>query len=186
MKWIVGLGNPGSKYAVTRHNIGFMALDVLADKLGISINQSKCKAKIGEGQINGEKIVLIQPVTYMNLSGESVRAYMDFYKVQLEDMIVLYDDLDTEFGGMRLRYKGSAGGHNGIKSMIQHLGTQEFNRIRLGISRPPAGYDIADYVLSSFAKGEMEELGTVLERACDAVVDAVHQPFDKVMAKYNS
>lgn len=185
MKWIVGLGNPGSQYAATRHNIGFMAVDLLAEQLGITINQSKCKAYIGEGQALGQKVILIKPMTYMNLSGESVRSYMDFYKVKLEDMIVLYDDLDTELGGMRLRYKGSAGGHNGIKSLIQHLGTQNFNRIRLGISRPPIGYDIADYVLSKFAKTDSECLNKVLNQASNAVQFALEHPFDKVMAKYN-
>lgn len=134
MKWIVGLGNPGPQYEKTRHNVGFMALDALASRHNIQINQSKCKALIGEGHIGGVKTVLIKPMTYMNLSGESLRAYMDYYKADMEDLIVVYDDLDTEVGKIRLRYQGSAGGHNGIKSIIQHTGTQSFNRIRMGIS----------------------------------------------------
>jgi PTH1 family peptidyl-tRNA hydrolase len=185
VKWIVGLGNPGSQYAATRHNIGFMAVDLMAEQLGITFNQNKCKSLIGEGHASGQKVVLIKPMTYMNLSGEAVRSYMDFYKVKLEDMIVLYDDLDTEFGGIRLRYKGGPGGHNGIKSLIQHLGTQNFNRIRLGVSRPPVGYDIADYVLSKFAKKDTDLLNTVLVQAADALHFAFEHPFDKVMAKYN-
>lgn len=152
MKWIVGLGNPGTEYAATRHNIGFMAIDSLADRFGIQVRESKCKALIGEGRVGTEKVVLIKPMTYMNLSGEAVRAYMDYYKADIEDFIVLYDDMDTELGKIRLRYQGSAGGHNGIKSLIQHLGTQSFNRVRMGISRPEPGRSIVDYVLSTFPK----------------------------------
>lgn len=185
MKWFIGLGNPGSQYAGTRHNIGFMAIDRLAEKLEIKVDQNQCKAQIGQGRVSGDKIALIKPMTYMNLSGESVRAFMDFYKVKIEDMIVLYDDLDTPFGEMRLRYKGGSGGHNGIKSIIQHLGTQDFNRIRLGISRPPEGYNVADYVLSSFAKNDRKELDRVLDLSCEALVYTLENSFDKVMAKFN-
>lgn len=185
VKWIVGLGNPGKQYATTRHNIGFKALDRFAEKVNTVIDQKQCHALIGTGHALNHKIVLIKPMTYMNLSGEAVRAYMDFYKVSLEDMIVLYDDLDTNFGGIRLRYKGSAGGHNGIKSIIQHTGTQSFNRIRLGISRPLPGYEIADYVLSPFKKSDIQTLDQVLDQTCDALLYALEHPFDKVMAKFN-
>ncbi len=186
MKWIVGLGNPGKQYAATRHNIGFKALDRFAEKLNIAIDQKQCHALIGTGHALNQKIILIKPMTYMNLSGEAVRAYMDFYKVSLEDMIVLYDDLDTDFGAIRLRYKGSAGGHNGIKSIIQHTGTQSFNRVRLGISRPPQGGDeITDYVLSTFNKSEIHTLDQVLEQTSDALIYALEHPFEKVMAKFN-
>ncbi|PYY30893.1 aminoacyl-tRNA hydrolase [Paenibacillus illinoisensis] len=185
MKWIVGLGNPGSNYAKTRHNIGFMALDQLASRHGISITQSKCKALIGEGNIGGVKTVLIKPMTFMNLSGESVRAYMDFYKVSLEDLIVVYDDMDTEIGKVRLRYQGSAGGHNGIKSIIQHTGTQQFNRVRMGISRPEPGHAIVDYVLSTFMKKEKEALEHTIEQTCDALEHSLKHTFEQTMAKFN-
>ncbi|TBL69019.1 aminoacyl-tRNA hydrolase [Paenibacillus thalictri] len=185
MKWFVGLGNPGTQYETTRHNIGFMALDRFAEKHGIKISQSKCKGLLGEGNVGGEKVALLKPMTYMNLSGESMRAYMDFYKVKLEDLIVVYDDLDTEFGQIRLRYQGSAGGHNGIKSTIQHMGTQTFNRIRIGISRPPQGYDIADYVLSRFSKEEFSRMPHILDKTVDAMEHLLTQPFEKTMAKFN-
>ncbi|UHA75334.1 aminoacyl-tRNA hydrolase [Paenibacillus sp. 481] len=185
MKWIVGLGNPGSKYTQTRHNIGFMAIDALADKYNIKVQDSKCKALIGEGRIGTEKVVLIKPMTFMNLSGESARAYMDYYKADISDFIVLYDDMDTALGKIRLRYQGSAGGHNGIKSLIQHFGTQSFNRIRMGINRPEPGRDIADYVLSTFAKSEQELLNQTVERTCDAVEHALTHTFEQTMAKHN-
>ncbi|AWB42814.1 aminoacyl-tRNA hydrolase [Paenibacillus sp. CAA11] len=185
MKWIVGLGNPGPNYDKTRHNIGFMALDELAARHSMEIRQNKCKALIGEGHIGGTKVALIKPMTYMNLSGESVRAYMDYYKVPLEDLIVVYDDMDTEIGKIRLRYQGSAGGHNGIKSIIQHTGTQVFNRVRMGISRPNPGYPIVDYVLSPFPKQEHELLKKSIEDACDALEYSLSHTFEQTMAKFN-
>lgn len=185
MKWIVGLGNPGAKYEKTRHNIGFMTLDEMARRHGIAIKQSKCKALIGEGVLSGEKVALIKPMTYMNLSGESVRAFMDFYKVSLDDLIVVYDDLDTELGRNRLRYQGSAGGHNGIKSIIQHTGTQTFNRIRMGISRPEPGFAVVDYVLSGFGKKDSPLLQQAIEAACDALEFSLEHTFEQTMAKFN-
>ncbi|NDI37067.1 aminoacyl-tRNA hydrolase [Chengkuizengella sediminis] len=185
MKWIVGLGNPGKLYESTKHNLGFMIIDRFAELNKIKISKNKCKSLIGEGNIKGQKVVLIKPMTYMNLSGEAVRAYMDYYQVELEDMIVVYDDLDTEFGKMRLRYKGSAGGNNGIKSIIEHTGTQSFNRIRVGISRPPKGYHIPDYVLSNFNKNELETLDEMISKSCDALTHALEEPFEKTMAKFN-
>ncbi|MCR8846647.1 aminoacyl-tRNA hydrolase [Paenibacillus sp. SC116] len=185
MKWIVGLGNPGAKYANTRHNIGFMAVDELARRFNIEVKESKFKALFGEGRVGTEKVVLIKPMTYMNLSGESIRAYMDFYKASLDDFIVLYDDMDTELGKVRLRYQGSAGGHNGIKSIIAHTGTQSFNRVRMGISRPMPGRDIADYVLEAFPKADASLLEQTVERTCDAVQYALTNSFEQTMAKYN-
>ncbi|ASR49706.1 aminoacyl-tRNA hydrolase [Paenibacillus kribbensis] len=185
MKWIVGLGNPGPQYEKTRHNVGFMALDALASRHNIQINQSKCKALIGEGHIGGVKTVLIKPMTYMNLSGESLRAYMDYYKADLEDLIVVYDDLDTEVGKIRLRYQGSAGGHNGIKSIIQHTGTQSFNRIRMGISRPEPGHAIVDYVLGTFPKKEKDLLTGMIEDTCNALEYSLGHPFERTMAEFN-
>ncbi|MFC4777184.1 aminoacyl-tRNA hydrolase [Paenibacillus sp. GCM10023252] len=185
MKWIVGLGNPGTNYAGTRHNVGFMVVDELAKRWGISVSQSKFKALIGEGNVQGTKVFLIKPMTYMNLSGESVRAFLDFYKGDIEDGLILYDDLDTEVGRIRLRYQGSSGGHNGIKSLIQHLGTQSFNRVRIGISRPQPGMNIADYVLSTFPKGEQELLAKMVEDAADAVEFSLKAEFEQTMAKFN-
>lgn len=185
MKWIVGLGNPGSRYADTRHNVGFMALDRLAERWGISFQQSRFNALLGEGTVNGVKAVLLQPQTFMNLSGESVAAYRSFFKVRTEDLIVVYDDLDTPLGQIRLRFKGSAGGHNGIKSIIQQIGAQDFNRIRIGISRPEPDRDVANYVLSPFSKSERELLTQVLEMTCDALEQTMDNPFEKVMAKFN-
>jgi peptidyl-tRNA hydrolase, PTH1 family len=185
MKWIVGLGNPGTAYQGTRHNVGFMVVDMLAKRWGISVTQSKCKGLIGEGNVAGTKVALIKPMTYMNLSGETVRGFMDYFKADLEDAIVVYDDLDTETGRIRLRYQGSAGGHNGIKSIIQHTGTQTFNRIRLGISRPRNGMIISDYVLSNFPKSEGELLKTMVEDSCDAAEFALTNTFERTMAKYN-
>ncbi|ANY73604.1 aminoacyl-tRNA hydrolase [Paenibacillus ihbetae] len=186
MKWIVGLGNPGPAYEKTRHNVGFMALDALAERHGMKFNQSKCKSVIAEGFIGGTKTVLIKPMTFMNLSGEAVRAYMDYYKASLEDMIVVYDDLDTVVGKIRLRYQGSAGGHNGIKSIIQHTGTQTFNRVRMGISRPEPGYAIVDYVLGAFPKGEREQLQRMVDMTCDALEFSLDHTFEQTMAKFNN
>lgn len=186
MRWIVGLGNPGSAYANTRHNVGFMVIDELARRHGVSVTSSKCKALTGEARIGTTRVALLKPMTYMNLSGESVRAFMDYYKVKLEDMIVVYDDLDTEVGRIRLRYQGSAGGHNGIKSIIQHTGTQTFNRVRLGISRPQPGFAIADYVLSNFSKAEQADLRRMIEDACDAIEYAMDNTFEQTMAKFNA
>lgn len=185
MLWIAGLGNPGSQYAATRHNVGFMAIDRLADRWGIAVSRSKCKALVGEGNVQGEKVYLIKPMTYMNLSGEAIRAFIDYYKAELSDFIVIYDDLDTPLGQIRLRYKGSSGGHNGIKSVIQHTGTEQFNRIRIGISRPAPGREVIDYVLSPFSKEETKLLEPVLEKTCDAVEFLLKEPFEKAMAKFN-
>lgn len=185
IKWIVGLGNPGPAYEQTRHNVGFMVVDELAKRWDIKLTQSKCKALIGEGRIQGQKVALLKPMTYMNLSGESVRAFMDYYKTELKDGLIVYDDLDTEIGKLRLRYQGSAGGHNGIKSLIQHLGTQSFHRIRMGISRPEPGMVISDYVLSKFAKAERDKLEAMIGAACDAAEHSLQAPFEETMAKFN-
>jgi PTH1 family peptidyl-tRNA hydrolase len=185
VKCFVGLGNPGPQYAKTRHNIGFMAIDRFAEKWGLTKFQNKCKGLLAEGNVNGEKVFLLKPMTYMNLSGESVRAFLDFYKASLDDVIVLYDDLDTPYGSIRLRYQGGAGGHNGIKSIIQHAGTQVFNRIRIGISRPQPGYDIANYVLSAFTKDEFGKMEPLLDTIAEAMEYALQQPFEKTMAKFN-
>lgn len=185
MKWFVGLGNPGREYKDTRHNVGFMALDRFAEEWSLSFKESKCKGWIAEGHVQGQKVCLLKPATFMNLSGEAVRAFMQFYKANLDDMIVLYDDLDTEVGRMRLRYQGSAGGHNGIKSIIQHAGTQEFNRIRIGISRPQPGRSVVDYVLGEFGKEERKLLPEVLDKAGEAMLYSLDHTFEQTMAKFN-
>ncbi|NMO97744.1 aminoacyl-tRNA hydrolase [Paenibacillus lemnae] len=185
MKWIVGLGNPGPAYEKTRHNVGFMALDELASRHGMTFNQNKFKSVVAEGLINGTKTILIKPMTFMNLSGEAVRAYMDYYKAELSDMIVVYDDLDTAVGRIRLRYQGSAGGHNGIKSIIQHTGTQTFNRVRMGISRPEPGYAVVDYVLGAFPKKEKELLGQMIQSTCDSLEYSLDHTFEQTMQKFN-
>ena len=185
MRWIVGLGNPGGKYAMNRHNVGFMAIDRFAGQHGILVDRNKFKALYGEGVVDGVKVALLKPMTYMNLSGEALRAFLDYTKSTISEGIVVYDDLDTAFGRIRLRMQGSSGGHNGIKSIIQHTGTQQFDRIRIGISRPPAGREIVDYVLADFTKDEREDLPGTLDNVCAAMKVALTQPFDRVMAQYN-
>ena len=155
---IAGLGNPGGKYENTRHNVGFEVIDILADRMGICVDEKKHRALCGKGVLEGEKVVLVKPQTFMNLSGESVRSAADYYKVEADHIIVVFDDISLEPGQLRIRGKGSAGGHNGIKNIIAHLGTQEFPRVKVGIGEKPRGMDLADYVLSHFSKGEKEAM----------------------------
>lgn len=185
MKCIVGLGNPGAKYTNTRHNIGFLAIDALAEKHGIKLSESKFKALFGTGMINGERVVLVKPLTYMNLSGEAVRPLLDFYKIAVEDVLVIYDDLDLPLEKLRLRSKGSAGGHNGVKSLIQHLGTQEIKRLKLGVGRPPAPIQVIDWVLMNFSKAEQGSLQHVLNASVDVATDFIDTPFLALMNRYN-
>lgn len=186
MKLIVGLGNPGREYELTRHNIGFMAIDELAKRWNISLNEQKFKGVFGAGFVNGEKVILLKPLTYMNLSGESIRPLMDYYKIDVEDFVVLYDDLDIPVGKLRLRMKGSAGGHNGVKSTISHLGTQEFQRIRMGIDRPKNGMKVVDYVLGRFASEEIPDVSHSIEKAADACEEWLNKPFLQIMNTFNS
>lgn len=169
MKLIVGLGNPGDRYEFTRHNVGFMAIDRLAERWNIRLGSSKLRGWAGEGTYLQEKVILLKPTTYMNLSGESVRAAFNWYRLEIEDFLVIYDDLDLPTGQLRLREKGGAGGHNGIKSIIQHLGTQEFKRVRIGIDRPAPGRDISDYVLSPFSAAARPVIQEAVDRCCDAI-----------------
>ncbi|ABK83466.1 peptidyl-tRNA hydrolase [Bacillus thuringiensis str. Al Hakam] len=186
MKLIVGLGNPGREYELTRHNIGFMAIDELAKRWNISLNEQKFKGLFGAGFVNGEKVILLKPLTYMNLSGESIRPLMDYYKIDVEDFVVLYDDLDIPVGKLRLRMKGSAGGHNGVKSTISHLGTQEFQRIRMGIDRPKNGMKVVDYVLGRFTSEEIPDVNHSIEKAADACEEWLNKPFLQIMNTFNS
>ncbi len=185
MKLIVGLGNPGKQYEQTRHNIGFEVIDALSDRLQIPLDQAKFKGIYGYRVINGEKVFLLKPLTYMNLSGESVIALMNYYDIDEEELIIIYDDLDLPAGKIRLRQKGSAGGHNGIKSIISHLGTNEFNRIRVGINRPSNGMPIVDYVLGRFSKEETEMVKIAVEKSAEACEEWIGQPFLHVMNTYN-
>lgn len=183
---IVGLGNPGRQYEHTRHNAGFDAVDLLADKYNIDVDTKKFKALYGKGMIEGQKAVLAKPLTFMNLSGESVRELLDFYKIDEKDeLIVLYDDISLEPGQLRLRGKGSAGGHNGIKSIIAHLGHQEFKRVKIGVGEKPPGFDLADYVLGRFPKSQREDFADALERAAEAVVSIMTDGMDAAMNRFN-
>ncbi|GGE84633.1 aminoacyl-tRNA hydrolase [Priestia taiwanensis] len=185
MKLIVGLGNPGREYHDTRHNIGFMVIDELAEKWNIPLNQEKYKGVFGSGIVNGEKVILVKPLTYMNLSGECIRPLMDYYKVEIDDFVVIYDDLDLVPGKLRLRMKGSAGGHNGIKSTIAHLGTQEFNRIRVGIGRPVTGRTVVDHVLGAFFQEETPDVKHSITQSVGACEAWLSTPFLQVMNTFN-
>ena len=184
---IVGLGNPGKKYENTRHNAGFIAIDALADKYGIRIDEKKHKALCGSGVIEGVKVLLVKPQTYMNLSGESVRSVLDFYKLDPEEeMMVIYDDISLAPGNIRIRKKGSAGGHNGIKSLIAHAGTQNFMRIKVGVGEKPSGWDLADYVLGHFSEDDQSKLKEVMPDIMDAAVLMMQGDVDKAMNNYNA
>ncbi|MEE1228421.1 MAG: aminoacyl-tRNA hydrolase [Lachnospiraceae bacterium] len=186
MKIIAGLGNPTDQYKGTRHNVGFMAIDRIAEENHIAINQHKFKAMVGLGFIGGERVLLVKPLTYMNLSGESIRPAVDFYKVDMEDILVIYDDISLDPGMVRIRKKGSAGGHNGMKSIIKHLGGDTFPRIRVGIGgeRHP-GMDLADYVLGHFSKEEQELLDTALDNVTKAAELIVQGDIAEAMNKYS-
>lgn len=186
MKIIVGLGNPGIKYALTRHNVGFWVIDQLSEKWEIPIQKEKWKGEVGEGFVHGEKVVLLKPLTYMNLSGESVRPAMDWLKAEIDDLCVIYDDLDLPPGQIRLRLKGGSGGHNGMKSIISHLGTEQFKRVKVGIGRPQGRISVSDYVLSPFAKEELETVLDAVERSVQAVDRWVQSNFLEAMNHYNT
>ncbi len=184
---IVGLGNPGKKYENTRHNAGFMAIDALADKYGIRVEEKKHKAICGTGVIEGVKVLLIKPQTFMNVSGESVRAVMDFYKIDPEEeMLVIYDDISLSPGNIRIRKKGSAGGHNGIKSLIAHAGTENFMRIKVGVGEKPSGWDLADYVLGHFSDEDFKKIKEIMPDVVDAAVMMLQGEVDKAMNDYNA
>ena len=183
---IAGLGNPGKNYEGTRHNIGFDTLDVIAAKNNIKFNKTKFRADFGEGIIGGEKVILVKPQTFMNLSGESIRPLRDFYKVPDENIIIIYDDISLPLGKLRLRGKGSAGGHNGMKSIIYQLNTDIFPRIKIGVGAPPhEDFDLADYVLGKFGKDEIEILTKTVDKVNDAVESIIRNGVEKTMSKFN-
>ncbi len=185
MKIIVGLGNPGLKYAGTRHNTGFSALIGISDKFDIPVNKKQCKALVGHGFIADEKVVLAMPQTYMNLSGESVSELLNFYKCTPDDLIVLYDDVDLDVGVIRLRGKGSAGGHNGIKSIIELIGTDTFDRVKIGVGHKPEDWDLADHVLARFSPEDRKTMQDSIERSVLAVEELIKNGLDSAMNKYN-
>lgn len=184
---IVGLGNPDKKYELTRHNIGFDVIDALAYKYNISVKEKKHKALVGSGVIEGMKVLLVKPLTYMNLSGQSVAEVMNFYKLDPEeDMIIAYDDISLAPGNIRIRKKGSAGGHNGIKSIIAMTGTQNFMRIKVGVGEKPAGWDLADYVMGRFDKEDRQKVNEAIVDAMAAAVLMMQGDVDKAMNNFNA
>ncbi|MCH5251431.1 MAG: aminoacyl-tRNA hydrolase [Lachnospiraceae bacterium] len=184
MYLIVGLGNPGVEYAATRHNIGFDMITYLCDKYGISLRSREHKALVGKGVIDGWKVMLAQPQTFMNLSGESVRALADYYKIDLDEIIIIYDDISLEVGQIRVRKKGSAGGHNGIKNIISHLGTQEFARIKIGVGGPGRG-DLVKHVLGRFSREEDGMFRDIFSLAEEAVLAIMEEGVESAMNRVN-
>lgn len=184
---IIGLGNPGEQYTRTRHNIGFECLKHLAHRHGLDFTARRASARIAEGRIGNQRVALAKPTTYMNLSGKAVVALRNWYKVDAaEQMLVIYDDLDLPFGKLRVRQRGSAGTHNGMRSIVQLLGTQEFPRLRVGIDRPPAGWDTRGYVLGRFSKEEAEALPALYEQVSDLVEVVLRDGLVMAMNRYNS
>ncbi len=183
---IVGLGNPGEKYENTRHNVGFMVVDELAERESKPIQRLKFKALTNTLTISGEKVLVMKPMTYMNLSGEAVRQAMDFYKIPPEHILVISDDTALAVGRLRIRAKGSAGGHNGLKNIIQHLGTDQFPRLRVGVGeKPHPDYDMADWVLGAFQGEDKKAIDATVKRAADAVECILAQGLDRGMGKFN-
>lgn len=180
---IAGLGNPGKEYTGTRHNAGFEAIDMLAEKMNVKLNKLKFNSVYGEINMNGEKIVLVKPVTYMNKSGTAIDEIIKFYKIPTENLIVVYDDIDLNLGSLRIRASGSPGTHNGMKSITQYAGNN-FPRIRIGIGKNP-DMDLADYVLQRFSREENDVLAPILQKAGEAALEIIESGVDSAMGKYN-
>lgn len=183
---ILGIGNPGKQYENTKHNIGFISLDFLAASLGIQMNKIKFKALVGEGYLGSEKVLLVKPQTFVNLSGESASEIMNFYKLPPENLIVIYDDINLDAGRIRIRPKGSDGGHNGIKSILYHLKSDNFPRIRLGVGMKPQGYDLADWVLSKFTDEEIKVMSKAVDLVPDMVEEIIQRGPASAMNRFNS
>ena len=184
---IAGLGNPKREYENTRHNVGFDVIDAIASKYGIRVIERKHKALVGRGYIDGMKVVLAKPQTFMNLSGESIREIIDYYKVDPQsELVVVCDDISLELGQLRIRKKGSAGGHNGIKNIISHLGTNEFPRVKVGVGAKPQGGDLVNHVLGHFSKEDEKKMDEVLDEAVAAVETIVTQDVDVAMNRFNA
>lgn len=182
---IVGLGNPGREYRNTRHNIGFLAIDALAKSLNVTLGKVQSKALVGQGKIGSNKVILVKPQTYMNLSGQAVSGLLNFYKISSEHLIVIHDDIDLPFGTIRIRPGGGSAGQRGVKSIIEKVGTQEFARMRLGVGRPPGQMEAAAYVLQPFTKEDEEFLVNFLAKAAEAANEFVNNGLNAAMNKYN-
>ena len=185
MYLIIGLGNPEEEYSKTRHNMGFNAINKIAEKYEIEMKKTKFNGIYGSGNIEGEKVILIKPQTYMNLSGKCVKEFLEFYKIEKEKMIIIYDDMDVEPGKIKIRKQGSAGSHNGMKSIISEIQTQEFPRIRIGIGRPIHENDKINYVIGNIPEEEMEKLEEGIEKAKEATIDILAKGIDHAMNKFN-
>lgn len=185
MKVIIGLGNPGMEYVGTRHNVGFETIDRLAAAYSIDVTQQKHKGAVGQGMIAGQKVLLVKPMTYMNNSGECVSAVVNFYKLSLEDVIVIYDDINLDVGQLRLRQRGSAGGHNGMKSIIAHLKSEEFMRIRIGVGMKREGQNLVNHVLGRFPKEQQELIAQGMDDAKEAAELILSDGITKAMNTYN-
>ncbi|HAQ63044.1 MAG: aminoacyl-tRNA hydrolase [Clostridia bacterium] len=184
---VVGLGNPEKKYTLTRHNSGFLCVDELAEKFGFKINKLKFKAVIADTVINSHRVIVMKPQTYMNNSGEAVKEAAGFYKIPPEKIIIIFDDISLDVGKLRIKRKGTDGGHNGIKSIVGHLGSTNFPRIKLGVGKKPhPDYDLADWVLSEFKKDEAAPLKQAIDNACDALVLMLDGEIDEAMNRFNS
>lgn len=182
---IAGLGNPGARYEKTRHNVGFDTIDLLSEKYNIKVNKIKHKALLGDGIIDNKKVVLVKPQTFMNLSGESLREVVEWYKVPPENLIVIYDDVDLPVGKVRVRPSGSSGSHNGMKSVIYQLQTDQFPRIRIGIGKAPEGWDMIDHVMGRFSSDERKIIDDSIDTAAEAAVTIASQDVAKAMNLYN-
>ena len=185
MKIIAGLGNPGSEYANTKHNVGFMFVDALADKLGIDGWKTKYDALVAEGRMGTEKILLMKPLTYMNESGRAIGPLLSWYKLEPQDLIVVHDDMDIPAGAVRIRRKGSAGGHNGIKSILYHVGDENFARVRIGIGRPQPGWTVVNHVLAPFSSEDAPKIREAIQYLLPAVECIVTEDVDMAMNRYN-
>ena len=182
---IVGLGNPGKEYEKTRHNTGFITIDKLANKYNIEINKEKHKALVGSGTIEGEKVILVKPQTYMNLSGEAAREVLDFYKEDVRNVIAIFDDIDLPLGNIRIKEKGSAGTHNGVKSLVKELGSQDFKRVKVGIGSPTGQMDLISHVLGKFSNEEWEKIDKSSDNAVNAIGIIIRDGILKAMNEYN-
>ncbi|HHW00336.1 MAG TPA: aminoacyl-tRNA hydrolase [Clostridiaceae bacterium] len=182
---VAGLGNPGKEYVNTRHNVGFDTIDLISGRTGIQVSKVKCKALIGQGVIEGKKVILAKPQTFMNLSGESIRDLVEYYKIDIKNVLVIYDDVDLPLGKLRVRSKGSAGTHNGMRSVIYHIQSDEFPRIRIGIGKPPEGWELADFVLGRFDSESRKIVEQCISKAADAAVDIIKSNVEYAMNIYN-
>lgn len=182
---IIGLGNPGPRYANTRHNVGFDTIDLMADKYGIKVTKLKHKALSGDGTIEGHRVILVKPQTFMNLSGECVREIIEWYRAPLTNVIIIYDDIDIALGKVRVRPKGSSGSHNGMRSVLYHVQSEDFPRVRIGIGKPPEGWQLADYVLGRFGDDDKKIVSDSISKAAEAAAAIIKSGVEAAMNKYN-